>query len=466
MQYLLYVKCKKLNCRFKSLRYAEKTGSCAAVPCPCTVKSMARSESGQRYSLLTICLDAGVRALTCDGQPTLDCFSPTGASTNPSVAFYDHDDQNLFSVGEGFVNFQITFQNQPSPLKYCDNIGVARCPSGYRRVVTFRSSADGRNWSNDAACPNERWYPGGDYIPFDPQFRECPSWVLESMLLPDRNDPPELEFYKFYAFRVGDSGRTAAVALLYAPAPQASLGPNYGMQRAGSKGPGNNSGACGTGDALTHCHGPHIGVELMVGPRVGPDVVATPLNATWARPFRLFASHRRGLVAARSSTCPLCSVNELFTRGPVSHNGSHVWITTSNQPGVGSFLLEVPLYRVAGMYAPANAEFTTPVLIVPPGGGIWLNADVRWTPSAPGAPDRAVFSRCDQGCAGYVMIEVRDPQTAAVVAGFEKERCVLMDVDGSMLSLLWNGLRPPPGAYQLRVYYRDAVVYAIGVTDV
>ena len=144
-------------------------GKCSAKPCSCLAKTMARSESGRRYSLLTIGPDAGIRPLVCEGPLVHDCFTPAGAPVDPPPAFYDHDDQNVFAVGEKFVNFQITFQNQDKPLKYCDNVGLAHCPDGYRRVITTRTSTDGLNWTNDAACPHERWYPGGDYTPFDPQ---------------------------------------------------------------------------------------------------------------------------------------------------------------------------------------------------------------------------------------------------------------------------------------------------------
>eukprot|EP01051_Picozoa_sp_SAG22_P005658 SAG22_NODE_342_length_11973_cov_10.127927_7_plen_62_part_00 len=42
-------------------------------------------------------------------------------------------------------------------LKYCDNVGLAECRFGYRRVVTLRTSKDGLAWSRRAACPGEDW---------------------------------------------------------------------------------------------------------------------------------------------------------------------------------------------------------------------------------------------------------------------------------------------------------------------
>jgi hypothetical protein len=69
--------------------------------------------------------------------------------------------------------------------------------------------------------------------------------------------------------------------------------------------------------------------------------------------------------------------------------------------------------RTPTRYAPANAEFTTAgtlTIVAGGGGGLWINADARWWPTAPalptagGAPD---FSGCDEGCAAYVMVGSR-----------------------------------------------------------
>ena len=132
----------------------------------------------------------------------------------------------------------------------------------------------------------------------------------------------------------------------------------------------------------------------------------------------------------------------------------------------GTFLLGVPLYRIAGLYAPANAEFTTPLLTVGGAGDrLWLNADAHWTPSAPDAPDGAVFANCDEGCAAYIMVALLDAVSGQVVANYEKEKCRFLDADGQRLLLSWDGRSPAPGSYRLRVFYRDAVIYAAGVSS-
>ena len=63
------------------------------------------------------------------------------------------------------------------------------------------------------------------------------------------------------------------------------------------------------------------------------------------------------------------------------------------------------------MYAPANAEFDTPVFSLPPGGAgarLWLNADASWS----GAP---VTGGCDEGCAaarGFLLLSPSLPASA------------------------------------------------------
>eukprot|EP01048_Picozoa_sp_COSAG05_P010367 COSAG05_NODE_907_length_6645_cov_18.681638_9_plen_319_part_00 len=123
----------------------------------CIPKSMARSDAGDRYVIMIICSDAGLRPIVAVTPPweKPDSFSPVRLEPE----FWDHDDNNLaFSDGQ-FVDLQIMFQNQTTPgsttggLKYCDNVGLTRCAQGFRRIVTLRTSKDGHTWSSDAACP-------------------------------------------------------------------------------------------------------------------------------------------------------------------------------------------------------------------------------------------------------------------------------------------------------------------------
>lgn len=412
----------------------------------CVIKSIARSDDGHHYCALTICNDAGVRPMVA----TWPLHNSTSFSPQQLVpAFWDHDDLNLIwdNTSRLWVDIQITFENQPSPLKYCDNVGLPRCALGYRRVITLRTSHDGLQWGNDMACPSEHWDPSHTQH-FDPQFRNCtPGWNLAGMIVPDGHDPPELEFYKLMPYRIYGTTRVIGHALLYAPAPQADLGPNYGL----------GDGDCPRANKSTNvkdlraCHGPHMNVERWIGPRDG-NLTRTPLQTNWVRPFRLGPSSPRGghlLTLERQET---------FTRGGIMLAGHHVWLSHSR---LYPYLLGVPQFRFSGMYAPANAEFSTPPFVFPE-AGMWINADAHWD-----RPPDGYGQHCDQGCASYVMVEVWSV-SGDVVPGFERRKCVFMDADGPRLPLKWNGTSTASlrgREVQLRVFYRDATVFAIGAFD-
>jgi hypothetical protein len=124
---------------------------------------------------------------------------------------------------------------------------------------------------------------------------------------------------------------------------------------------------------------------------------------------------------------------------------------------------ELPLHRLAGLYAPANGVFSTPAFALPAGGGgLWLNADARW-----GAP--LATGGCDEGCAGYVFCELVDAATGAAVPGFGRGAFdVLMNTSGTQIPLAWRAPAAARAAaagqaVRLRVHFRDAIIYAFGV---
>eukprot|EP01051_Picozoa_sp_SAG22_P005659 SAG22_NODE_342_length_11973_cov_10.127927_8_plen_173_part_00 len=86
-------------------------------PSACIPKSMARSDDGKRYTIMTICSDVGLRPVvaTAPAALGLDSFS----RQQRAAAFWDHDDNNLgYSNGE-FVDLQITFQVSCKALPFC-----------------------------------------------------------------------------------------------------------------------------------------------------------------------------------------------------------------------------------------------------------------------------------------------------------------------------------------------------------
>eukprot|EP01049_Picozoa_sp_SAG25_P012303 SAG25_NODE_1641_length_2636_cov_1.946393_2_plen_151_part_00 len=131
------------------------------------------------------------------------------------------------------------------------------CRSGgcdRRRVVSAKTSHDGAQWSADLG-----------------------------LVVPDSDDPPELEFYRIRPFYVGGTSRIAAHVLQYAPAPsQRILGTAYGRHpsmcvkvKTPGGGPDTSNGSL--------CHGPHLYEEWWLGPASGDAAQTTG----WRRPYGL-----------------------------------------------------------------------------------------------------------------------------------------------------------------------------------
>ena len=198
-------------------------------------KSIAVDPATGRHVL--IIFDGGHRAYVFTANSSGLQFVPTTPFGEP--AFVDHDDSNLLfqtepaagsamSDGGGeFVDLQITFQ--PWKKKYEDNA----CMPAYlpncvhaRRVLAVRRSTDqGLTFSADGP-----------------------------IRVPDSSDPPEVEYYRFRPFLLGDSGRRIAMVLLYTPSPWNVNPIKWG---------------CLKGNSSHDCHGPHIMNEWWLGPADG-----------------------------------------------------------------------------------------------------------------------------------------------------------------------------------------------------
>lgn len=287
-------------------------------------------------------------------------------------------------------------------LKYCDNGGCDR-----RRVVSTKLSSDGAAWSAD-----------GPYI------------------TPDEQDPPELQFYRTRPFYIGNTSRLMSHTLLYAPAPpQSVVGPGYGR----------HPSMCIKSTGF--CHGPHMYEEWWVGPASG-DAADT---RGWRRPYR------------RTHAAPR---DAFLMAPPVAHGDELLWVGS-----VGS-VFTLPLYRIAGIFAPANGEFSTPAFTVPK-TPMWLNADAPWHSKL-----RTVYDGvqgCDEGCAAYVFATVLDAATGHELAGYGVGQAIVMtNTSGLRLPLRWhatggNGTVDTAAivgrSVRLRLYFRDATVYAVGAGD-
>lgn len=146
---------------------------------------------------------------------------------------------------------------------------------------------------------------------------------------------------------------------------------------------------------------------------------------------------------------------------PVPFNGSLVWVDSGLVWGV-------PEARLAGLSAASNAEFTSAPFAFPAGGRLWLEADALW-----GEKPQVGREWCAGGCNGvggsdeahaaYVMVELLDASTKAVVPGYERAGCIITNKAGT-LPLAWaNASALPAGrVVRARVFWRDAIVYALG----
>lgn len=182
------------------------------------------------------------------------------------------------------------------------------------------------------------------------------------------------------------------------------------------------------------CHGPHMHTTLWVGPPSNrPELVGE-----WRRPFRLDHAAPSGLALMGQ---------------PVLLGNQHIFFSAGQT-------LAVPAYRLAGIYSPSNAAFSSPPFALPhTPSDLVVNVAAAW-----GA--RLVTGACDSGCAAYLYAELIDPGTQQPFPGFDKTAFrLIMNQDG-VLPLLWDAGQhpaPPPGtSVQVRFYFRDAVVYSLG----
>lgn len=336
-------------------------------------------------------------------------IATTGNLTVPN--FKDHDDVNLFYDNETqtWVDFQIMYQTYEK--RYCDNV------HGARRVVTVRTSDDGVEWSDDFGCMDH------------PQTSEhCSAFNLSNMIVPGDfrapDDPPELEFYRIRPFTIGSSKRLAAHVLIYVPSPSdVVVMPGYGRQPLWYC-----KGGC--------CHGPHMYEEWWLGPSDG-----NPTNMMgWKRPYFDTRAFPHDIWAMAN---------------PVMYNRSQLWVDNGAVWGL-------PENRLAGLYTSSNAEFTTLPFAMPK-SQLWLNADAYWQGGNG-------VGGADEGRAAYLLAELIDADSQTVIPGHERDGYALLNKGGIRMPMVWKNATkmqaPAPGTrVQVRFYFRDATIYAVGSDD-
>eukprot|EP00039_Didymoeca_costata_P007937 m.105565 g.105565 ORF g.105565 m.105565 type:complete len:556 (-) comp13880_c2_seq4:43-1710(-) len=405
-----------------------------------TVKSMDRNETG--YLLMAYYGDA-CAAFYSPMPLASNSFKPT----NPdSVNFKDHDDTNLVysRTTKTWVDMQIMSApwlcteawcgKDPStnqvvcPQNLSDNGGCAGGP----RSVSVRTSTDGITWSGDWGCsdpgPNEPYKP--DDRAKCKQYNESGIRRADPVL-----DPPEMQFYRIRVFYVGNSGRFAAHALQYAASPaEVNNISNYGYWGPYCPDPNGGFDMCHKGHGYGKMHGPHIMEEWWVGSanQTGPE----DLQA-WARPYKRFrvVPHDVWLMSQ-----------------PVVYNNMHVWVSDSG-------VYTVPLYRISGIYAAGNGQFSTRVFTLGETGtsAFYMNLDASWQ-------GNIITGGCDEGCAAYVMVELQNASSGTVLPGYERGNCILMNTTDTHAPLRWKDAPAlkPGTQVRMRIYFREATIYAVG----
>jgi hypothetical protein len=165
------------------------------------------------------------------------------------------------------------------------------------------------------------------------------------------------------------------------------------------------------------------------GPQLDTEWWFSREGLKWKRPFRQVDATPDGV--------------RIITHNPMIIGGKLLFC-------FGDQLFGMPQDRITYVGARANVEFSTVQFVVPQ-GALALNASVP-SPDRPYATDQA-----------YVMVEVLGEQ-GKVIAGYEREKCILRGVDGIDLPLRWadRDTRALAGRkVRLRFYMRAARIYAI-----
>jgi len=151
-------------------------------------------------------------------------FSPDGEtwrenSGNP--LFYDCDSMGLFwsDAIKGFICTAKTLQPYPKHIRDHGGIHPQNNDNNLRdrRVISIRSSVDGRQWTPSDSMMDV-WNRLGTYKAMPP----------ESMRTPDADDPPDMEFYRGIGFWYHD--RSYLMALNYAASALPSYRSKHGPQ--------------------------------------------------------------------------------------------------------------------------------------------------------------------------------------------------------------------------------------------
>jgi hypothetical protein len=257
----------------------------------------------------------------------------------------------------------------------------------------------------------------------------------QTLLPSDATDPPELQFYRIRPYFVpGTEGaRVFAHTLLYAPGPFIKNS-SYGRQppMCQSQNP-------------TWCHGPHM-YEALWTKAVSSNV--SDLSSTsWRRPADL--------------TAPFVFNHYLFAQpmlcaADVCGSAKEVFVG-------GGVVFSLPMHRSVGLFAPANGHFTLRQTFTSGRSedSLFVNANVAWGP-------KLREYGCDEGCAPYLGVELRDASSGDIISGYSFNDCdTVLDRNEVAIRVTWGGSAslPHTTAFLAKVYFRAATVYAVYVGE-
>jgi hypothetical protein len=321
-----------------------------------------------------LAFERGIRPVRWYGHFSSD--GTTFSRAQPDPLFKDHDAGHLLWNEERrrYVFVGLTYDLLPQPRRLIDNLGwESRLGGrGVRRVIAVRTSPDGLKWT-----------PGQDVLGSDPA-----TWLRkDQLILPDAQDPVDMEYYWFIAFRHHD--RWVGIVLTYAPSP-AKVMEEVPYDPAPSK------------------HGPHLGTEWWVsadGVKWDRPWRDTPASLDW----RIYFGHEPMRLHDRLL---FLTSNQLYNLPPAQ----------GARPGQHQEVYSLPLDRIASAGSHAPASFTSRPFVLA-AGGLSLNYESEGRLAvelldASGRPVEGSALELPRG--GAIAAPLRwDPRVTAALAGRE-----------------------------------------------
>jgi hypothetical protein len=306
------------------------------------------------------------------------------------VAYKDHDAVNLIwdHNNNQYIANNLSFEELPSLRKYPDNITSLNIIGG-RRIFTRRTSQDGKHWSPDDSVL--QMYPKN--------WLDSRYWIL----VPDEQDPPDMEFYWMNTFYYGD--RWVALVMTYAPSPPIVMELNPYDAKVPNR----------------FKHGPHLNVEWCFSDDL----------KHWRRPYRDFPATKDWRI--------------YFANAPMIIHDRLLFVTCNQmyhpeeiKCGQNIEVYGMPIDRIASVGSHSGGAFSTKLFVMP-NTPLHINAE------------------------GTVSIEIID-SAGNIIEGFEANKCRMNSLDELHHQINWAGKTSNNLSgmeVRLRFYIEDGRLYSI-----